>query len=202
MEGGPSERLEYLSRPYNFIKKCTNCGSIYVNERECEGCGYQLKDPELGSPVDERSFYSIRDEYKNSQNFFEFFFLRTKSNKYKDYRNRIIHRYNSLLKGMESPWTDLDKWNYFHFELLDLTKYLSSFSSNDIFMDRIIASIRNHPFFYEIKSAREISKQAKIKLPILSKDKKILLFIFLISIFLILMAPLILSIKQGLFKFI
>lgn len=185
------DKMEYLSKPSNFIKKCRNCGSVYITEKECEACGFQLQDPDLGFPVDERSFYSIREEFYKRQNFFEKKFMRQRGQKFKDYRNRLLHRFNSLIKGMDSPWSDLNKWNYFHFELIDLTKYLASFPTNDIILERILNSIRNHPFFHEIKLAVDEGRDNKNKYKPLSKEKKTFLFLFLIPTFLILIAPLV-----------
>lgn len=189
----PDDKIQYLSRPTNFIKKCLNCGSIFITDKECEACGYQLKDPDLGPPVGEGSFYSIRDDFYSKQNIFEKIFMRHKGRKFKDYRNRLLHRFNSLIKGMESPWDDLNKWNYFHFELLELTKYLASFSSNEIILNRILNSIRNHPFFYEIKLATESGRKGQPRKELLSKKNKILATSFLITIFLILLAPMLIK---------
>jgi hypothetical protein len=191
MDVNSNDKMEYLSRPSNFIKKCRNCGSVYITEKECEACGFQLQDPDLGSPVDERSFYSLREDFYNRQNFFEKVFRVERGQKFKEFRNKLLHRYNTLLKGMESPWSDLNKWNYFHFELLDLTRYLASFSANDIIIDRILSSIRNHPFFHEIKLAVDASRDNKNRYKSISKEKKTFLFLFLIPTFLILIAPLV-----------
>jgi hypothetical protein len=191
MDVNSNDKMEYLSRPSNFIKKCRNCGSVYITEKECEACGFQLQDPDLGSPVDERSFYSLREDFYNRQNFFEKMFRIERGQKFKEFRNKLLHRYNTLLKGMESPWSDLNKWNYFHFELLDLTRYLASFSANDIIIDRILCSIRNHPFFHEIKLAVDVSRDNKNRYKSISKEKKTFLFLFLIPTFLILIAPLV-----------
>lgn len=196
MEVYSQEKLQYLSRPTNFIKKCTNCGSLFITERECEACGYQLKDPDLGIPVGEGSFYSLRDEFHSKQNFLEKIFFKQKGRKYKDFRNKLLHRYNSLIKGMESPWGDLDKWNYFHFELMDLTKYLASYPSNKIIMDRILNSIRNHPFYHEIKLANESGSTGKPKEELMPAQKKILLLFFLIPVFLIIIAPLVFKLAR------
>ena len=143
MDVYPDAKMEYLSRPSNLIKKCRNCGSVYITEKECEACGFQRQDPDLGSPVDERSFYSIREDFYKRQNFFQKKFMKHRGQKFKEFRNKLLHRFYSLLKGMESPWSDLNKWNYFHFELIDLSKYLASFPTNNIILERILNSIRN-----------------------------------------------------------
>lgn len=191
MDVGPEDKMEYLSKPSNFIKKCRNCGSVYITEKECEACGFQLQDPDLGSPVDERSFYSIREDFYNRQNFFEKKFMGQRGQKFKEFRNRLLHRFNTLIKGMESPWSDLDKWNYFHFELIELTKYLASFYANDIILDRILNSIRNHPFFHEIKLAVDSGRESRNNKMPMSKEKKTFLILFVIPTFLILIAPII-----------
>ncbi len=185
-----NERMEFLKSTTNLIKKCPNCQSVYLNDKECEDCGYQLLDPDIGEPVDDRSFYSIREFYNEGQNFLDRFFLKNRGRKYKEFRNRLIHRYNILLRAMESPWSDMSKWNYYHFELLDLVRFLSKNPANKIILERILSSLQYHPFYQEIKGAmgdEEITKQP----PFLSKNQKKFLIFLLSSVILITAAPLI-----------
>ncbi len=189
MEINPNQKMEYLSRPSRLIKKCINCSSVYINDKECEACGYQFLDPDLGEPVDERSFYSIRETYFEKLNFFEKRFLKKGGRKYKEFRNALLHRYHSLIKSMESPWEDLTKWNYFHFELIELTKFLSLDRRNDPIMGRIFSSLIYHPFYHEIKLAWDYGRTPVKEGPRLTKKTKLVISIFSISALLIIFAP-------------
>jgi hypothetical protein len=191
MEINPNQKMEYLSRPSRLIRKCINCGSIYITDKECEACGYQLLDPDLGEPVDERSFYSIRETYFDKLNFLEKRFFKNRGRKYKEYRNSLLHRYRSLIKSMESPWEDLAKWNYFHFELIDLTKFLSLDPKNDAIMGRIFSSLIYHPFYHEIKLAWDHGRIAVKEGPRVTKNIKLVILFLSISSLLIISAPLI-----------
>ncbi len=45
---------------------CPKCHSIFVTEKECEACGYQIGIDKLGEPFGLKSFFGIRDEYQFS----------------------------------------------------------------------------------------------------------------------------------------
>src|SRR5690606_6392390 len=46
------------------VKRCSFCQSVFITETECESCGRQFQKDTLGSPGGEKSFYALRDQYK------------------------------------------------------------------------------------------------------------------------------------------
>ena len=59
--------LEILPDSGRPIKKCFSCGSIYITPKECESCGLQFRLHELGEPLGPRSFFTLRENFENTQ---------------------------------------------------------------------------------------------------------------------------------------
>lgn len=43
---------------------CPKCHSVFVTEKECEACGYQMGVDKLGEPFGLKSFFGIKEEYQ------------------------------------------------------------------------------------------------------------------------------------------
>jgi hypothetical protein len=138
--------LEILPSSERPIKKCHGCGSIYITPKECESCGLQFGGHELGEPLGPRSFFSLREEYEKTQSFFS----KKKSINNKNYRKNLILRFRALLEELEHSFDDIDNWNIFNYELLELARYLASFKENEYLLNKILLEKRDHPQFFEL----------------------------------------------------
>lgn len=49
------------------LKRCPKCASFFLSDTSCESCGFQLDYDALGSPMGERSFYSLMEAYHQDQ---------------------------------------------------------------------------------------------------------------------------------------
>lgn len=81
------------------IIKCPKCSSIYVDNDECESCGFRTNLNRLGDPLGEKSFYGIRENYLKEHTIcglsIPFLFHRSKSKK--RYLRHLQHRFHILL---------------------------------------------------------------------------------------------------------
>ena len=94
MDIQPSKNFVPLhSLPPLPIKRCEFCQSVFITDTECESCGRQFKKDTLGTPGGEKSFYALRDQYKEDIGNFLFRFDHFLA---KDAPLRV--RYLSLLK--------------------------------------------------------------------------------------------------------
>lgn len=95
-----STNSQILPRPQREIQKCPQCESVFIDNNECESCGYQLGFDFLGDPLGEKSFYTIRENYwmdlgpiaKIHLDFESF-----DSKKFDRYKRKLLMRYNVLL---------------------------------------------------------------------------------------------------------
>lgn len=55
-------------------KTCAHCGSVFVNETECESCNRQFNKNILGAPGGEKSFYALKARYRHDVGWFLFRF--------------------------------------------------------------------------------------------------------------------------------
>ncbi len=56
--------------PKRDILRCPKCKSVYVDDGECESCGFRLDLDRLGDPLGERSFYALMESYEKDHTFF------------------------------------------------------------------------------------------------------------------------------------
>ena len=82
------------------VKRCSHCGSVFVNEGECEACGIQFNRDWVGSPLGENSLYSLKQQYEEQT---ESYAIKFKALFYEDleitvsYRRKLLRRFQSLL---------------------------------------------------------------------------------------------------------
>jgi len=83
------------------VRTCPKCSSVFVTETHCESCGLQMQFDPYGEPLDEKSFYSIRESYLQSQRVLGFnsieLFNRFYPEKRRQYQRNLIHRYRLLV---------------------------------------------------------------------------------------------------------
>ncbi|MCK5882748.1 MAG: hypothetical protein KAG61_03600, partial [Bacteriovoracaceae bacterium] len=73
--------------PERIILRCPKCKSIYVDDGECESCGFRLGLDRLGDPLGERSYYAISESYLKEHSVFgielpQLFYSKRKKDKY------------------------------------------------------------------------------------------------------------------------
>ncbi|RLA63311.1 MAG: hypothetical protein DRQ88_05815 [Epsilonproteobacteria bacterium] len=150
--------IEILPEAQRPTKKCHKCHSIYVTDTECESCGLQFRPHELGEPLGPRSFFTLKEEFEGQKNIF----TKRKSMIFKIYRKKLILRFRALLEALEYSFDDLDSWNTFNFELLELARYLASSPQNKYLLNRILLEKRDHPQFFELNKVIQIGREAPL----------------------------------------
>ncbi len=90
---------EYIQHPKEIgkeirIQRCPKCHSIYLEDKLCESCGFQLDFDPLGGPLGERSFFFLQDEYYQSiPSLSQFFsFIPYNDRKRRKFKRNLIHR--------------------------------------------------------------------------------------------------------------
>ena len=103
--------------------RCPKCNSRDIEISICRKCYYNLDFDLLGIPLGEKSFYTIREDYRISLSSFEWEKIKYFRDeiKHKSYLNRIKFRYNNLITYFyrESSLIDENRSLYLH-ELSDL----------------------------------------------------------------------------------
>lgn len=88
---------------------CPKCSSVFVTSTHCESCGLQLSFDPYGEPLDEKSFYSMRDSYLQAQKILGLhsteLWNKLYPEKRRQYKRNLIHRYRLLVDyfTLETP---------------------------------------------------------------------------------------------------
>lgn len=105
------------------IKRCPKCASVFVDENNCESCGYQLNFDALGAPLGEKSYYGLADQYWRdvSPMGVRLSVLEAKSSGItKKYKRSLVHRYQLLLQYFLSTSADYAKTQQNQIYLVEL----------------------------------------------------------------------------------
>jgi len=84
------------------IKKCPKCSSVFINETSCEACG-ALFEKVLGSPLGDKSFFSLQENYQNEIRHMKYnpLFIDYKSQTFIDYGFSLKRRFFQLLRVLK-----------------------------------------------------------------------------------------------------
>ena len=119
------------------IKKCPRCQSVYLTDKECEACGFQLNFNFIGKPFGHMCFYDIQENFyrMGSLRKLVYFIVDKKYSRYLKYELAIKRRLDNLLKYFFDHIDPVEaNRKYFYLELthlvaefekLGLKKYLS-----------------------------------------------------------------------------
>ena len=132
-------------------KTCPKCSSVFVTEKECEACGYQLAFDALGEPFGERSFFNLKDELLHQ---YKFRYMAIRLNFLK--KNPVIKKYErKCLKRLEvlcdyffnQQDKDREKRRLFLFEAQEILKELVQLKIPKSYLWMILEKGEEHPFF-------------------------------------------------------
>ncbi|OUR98582.1 hypothetical protein A9Q84_03985 [Halobacteriovorax marinus] len=137
----------FLQRPQREIQRCPQCESIFLDNNECESCGYQIGFDFLGDPLGEKSFYSIRESYWEnlgpiSKLHEDFESLDPK--KFNRYKRKLLFRYNVLLDYL---------YDQTEFRLNDRNLYLQEFT--DLIIELVRYGVSESELWQKIDSDSE-----------------------------------------------
>ncbi|OFZ23614.1 MAG: hypothetical protein A2202_04620 [Bdellovibrionales bacterium RIFOXYA1_FULL_36_14] len=119
------------------IKKCPRCQSVYLTDKECEACGFQLNFNFIGKPFGHMCFYDIQENFyrMGSLRKLVYFIVDKKYSRYLKYELAIKRRLDNLLQYFFDHIDPVEaNRKYFYLELthlvaefekLGLKKYLS-----------------------------------------------------------------------------
>jgi len=119
------------------IKKCPRCQSVYLTDKECEACGFQLNFNFIGKPFGHMCFYDIHENFYRMGTLrkLAYFTIDKKYSRYLKYELAIKRRLDNLLKYFFDHIDPVEaNRKYFYLELthlvaefekLGLKKYLS-----------------------------------------------------------------------------
>jgi hypothetical protein len=83
------------------VQACPKCHSVFINQIQCESCGLQFAFDPYGEPLDEKSFYAIREAYRQSQKILGLdsaeLWNKLYPEKRQQYQRNLIHRYRLLV---------------------------------------------------------------------------------------------------------
>lgn len=97
----------------NDVQTCPKCNSVFIVEEECESCGFQFKTNYLGNPLDEKSFYTLQENY--ILNIKKAYFSSTIKEIREKYLRAVWHRFDILVEHFPIP--EDENFNFFSFEL-------------------------------------------------------------------------------------
>ncbi|OFZ24991.1 MAG: hypothetical protein A2381_13010 [Bdellovibrionales bacterium RIFOXYB1_FULL_37_110] len=125
------------SQKVKAIKKCPRCQSIYLTDKECEACGFQLNFNFIGEPFGHLSFYESQEIFYRMGTLrrLAYFILDKKYSRYLKYELAIKRRLDNLLTYFFDHIDPVERNRKFfylelthlvaEFEKLGLKKYLS-----------------------------------------------------------------------------
>lgn len=84
---------------FEEVKKCPKCSSVFIGKESCDSCNYQFSYSTLGAPLDEKSFYTLRENYWETLGYFTrtYSFLEKKGESFLTYKRAAIHRFEVLI---------------------------------------------------------------------------------------------------------
>jgi hypothetical protein len=95
--------LRNTAKLNEYIKvkgECPKCSSYYLNDSECESCGFQLNFDVVGNDFGPRSFYFMKEFFVDNQSWLESKQpknIYNKSKKVLKYKRMILRRFRELL---------------------------------------------------------------------------------------------------------
>jgi hypothetical protein len=106
-----SSRPAFLQASLQEIKKCVNCGSVFISDNSCDSCGFQFHFDPLGEPLGDRSYFSLKEDYLSEIRFK----IGSKKNIFQGYLRKIVRRFELLCCyfSKENLELDLNKNGYF-----------------------------------------------------------------------------------------
>ncbi len=138
----------FLKSPIKEIQRCQQCSSVFIDNGECETCGYQLNYDFLGDPLGEKSFYSIRENYWESlgpltrlHEDLEHF----DSPNFNRYKRKILMRYNVLLDYF---------YNRSNYRLEDRNLYLQEFT--DLIIELVKYGVNEKELWKNVDESPEL----------------------------------------------
>jgi hypothetical protein len=125
----------FLPKPIKETVKCPECSSVFVDNNECESCGYQIGFDFLGDPLGEKSFYSIRENYWEILGPLGRIHLDLETldkKKFERYQRKLLFRYNVLLDYFYNKTNlKIDDRNLYLQEFTDLIIELVKYGVNE-----------------------------------------------------------------------
>lgn len=105
-------------------RQCPACFSYYINEKECEACGFQFDKDLLGKPFSSKSHYDLQDYFWSRPINRLYFRLGFKKNvDFLSYRRHLLHRFEALCLYFFSKDLELTS-RWFEIEFEDLVNEL------------------------------------------------------------------------------
>ena len=168
--------------PFKKVKVknfCPHCGSVFVNKKECEACGFQFWVDLLGEPFGGRSFFEIQYNYERKKNFIEKILpqsYRFSKKKHKRYLRHLRRRFDILSEYLfNKNDTNKKRKKYFLFEFKVLIEKIPLEGGSISFLEKIencekhslfpilIESIENAKLFKKEKTNfKEYLKNSKL----------------------------------------
>lgn len=148
------------AQPFNpiSINRCQQCGSVFITDKECEGCGFQFGKDHLGEPFGEQSYYTLKDDYFHGYSKFSLILLSLgylqNTKKMKKYQRILERRLDVLIEYLFTKLdVDKERRRLFLFETTELIQelILSGFQAEKIWIK--IEDYDRHPFFSKVSSS-------------------------------------------------
>ena len=140
------KKILYIDDPLRLGEKievsglCPDCHSIHVSKGQCESCGLQLWVDIVGQPFDERSFFTLKDDFESSLGKLDYLQWRFWPNAFhsksevKRYMRFMVKRYSDLVTYLSSeniqeiPQKSDDHIRLFIFEAKEIMKEYAKFT--------------------------------------------------------------------------
>lgn len=143
----------FLPKPIKETVKCPECNSVFVDNNECESCGYQLGFDFLGDPLGEKSFYSIRENYWEVLGTLGKIHLDLETfdkKKFERYQRKLLFRYNVLLDYF---------YNKSNQRIDDRNLYLQEFT--DLIIELVKYGVNEEELWKNIEESNDLSHMLK-----------------------------------------
>jgi len=182
MENMDPINIGFMARPLK-IKTCPQCSSVFITEKKCEDCGFVPFKERLGEPFDERSFFSLKENYWAKAPFLmrKFPLFETKSSKAtEDYKKLLFLRYTQLIDYFLENSNSHPHYLQYCFEIKTLISELIKYPKTIYSIEYSLLSLSEQkigPLFNEIEKMM-IEKKQIIPKQKLNANIHLVFFIF------------------------
>jgi len=139
---------------YRPIKRCQNCQSVFINEKNCESCGRSLEYHLIGELFSAKSYYGIKERYVENQNKLLYFFPifeNKNSASARSYVRNLSKRFSDLLTAFNSNnIIRPHQRKIFYAESIEIINELLRYSFDSQLIDSLLAENDNSKIGQEL----------------------------------------------------
>jgi hypothetical protein len=133
------------------VQTCPQCESFFIDDKECESCGFQFDTIKVGAPFSEKSFYYYFEEYWDGVpircKLWPLVFKTSKRADYSRYQQKNLRRFHLICQYLSLPSKNYEDRNLYFIELkLIMEKLVDGFFDEHVLegIAKLKGAVLNH----------------------------------------------------------